>query len=83
MSISVQGVYLPGVLVFLVSPWHSASDAALHKCQPVRLCYLYLKSNILFLSDKTHRCLTHSDKTWAWPQTNSGSGVTAVIMDVV
>lgn len=72
MSISMKGVYFPDVLVFLVSPWHTASDTALHKCQPLWLCYLYLKSNILFLSDKTQRCLMHKDKTWAGPQISEG-----------
>lgn len=45
--ISVKGVYLPDV--FLVSPWHKASDAALHRRQQLKLCYLYLKSNPLSL----------------------------------
>lgn len=61
--ISVKDVYLHDVLMFLVSPWHTASDAALHKCLPLRLCYLYQKSNILLLFDKAHRCFIHSDNT--------------------
>lgn len=56
-----QYVYLPGVLVFLVSPWHAASDAALHEREPLGLCYLYRTPNILLLFDKTNGCFTHDD----------------------
>lgn len=46
--ISVQRVYLPRVLVFLLSPWHTESYAALHKCQSL-IVLSVLKSNILSL----------------------------------
>ena len=68
MSISVKRVYFPGVLVFQVSPWHK-TDAALHICQPLRLCYLLLKPHILSLYVSTQ------GEDWSW--------TLITIMDVV